>query len=142
LRGNAPVPKSEETAPVHRDFYDKQVLIGEKRVTLVDVDTLAWGDPALDLGNFLAHLYLRSRQHPEHQNDWRRARSVFVEEYRTVQTSAGDAEAVWQRVGWWETSALLRLAGLYSLRPRWKELAGPLLERAVANLEGKGDEND
>lgn len=47
------------TAPevgLHRDFYQDQVLVGADRVWLVDLDLHARGDPAIDLGNFLAHL--------------------------------------------------------------------------------------
>lgn len=40
---------------LHRDFYPDQVLVG-RRIGLVDVDCHAFGDPALDLGNFIAHL--------------------------------------------------------------------------------------
>lgn len=41
---------------LHRDFYQDQVLIGAETVYLVDLDLHARGDPAIDLGNFLAHL--------------------------------------------------------------------------------------
>jgi aminoglycoside phosphotransferase len=42
---------------IHRDFHDGQVLIDDRgRVGVLDFDTLALGDPALDLGNAAAHL--------------------------------------------------------------------------------------
>ena len=41
---------------IHRDFYPDQVLIDNGRVWLLDLDLYANGDPAIDLGNFLAHL--------------------------------------------------------------------------------------
>lgn len=44
-------------AGIHRDFHPAQVLIdAARRVHLVDFDLYAEGDPALDAGNFLAHL--------------------------------------------------------------------------------------
>lgn len=43
-------------ALVHRDFYHDQVLVDGDRVVLVDLDLVAAGDPALDVGNFVAHL--------------------------------------------------------------------------------------
>lgn len=53
-------------ALLHRDLHDKQLLVaghGEgTSVGMLDVDTLGTGDPALDLGNLLAHLDLRVRQ--------------------------------------------------------------------------------
>lgn len=47
---------------LHRDLHDKQVLIDGEDVGMLDVDTLGMGDPALDLGNLLAHLDLRAHQ--------------------------------------------------------------------------------
>ena len=44
------------TASVHRDFYPDQVLVAGDGVYLLDFDLYAEGDPALDVGNFLAHL--------------------------------------------------------------------------------------
>lgn len=43
---------------VHRDFHDRQVLIDGHRVSVIDFDTLCHADPAIDVGNFLAHLEL------------------------------------------------------------------------------------
>lgn len=49
------------TAPVqpvliHRDFYQEQVLVTENKISLLDFDLASMGDPAVDLGNFIAHL--------------------------------------------------------------------------------------
>jgi hypothetical protein len=41
--------------PIHRDFYPDQVLIEGDRVWLTDLDLYSAGDPALDVGNFIAH---------------------------------------------------------------------------------------
>ena len=41
---------------VHRDFYHDQVIADGDVCRLVDLDLVAVGDPALDIGNFLAHL--------------------------------------------------------------------------------------
>lgn len=49
---------------IHRDFYFDQVLVDGDRIVLLDFDLFALGDPALDVGNFIAHLEeyaLRSR---------------------------------------------------------------------------------
>jgi Ser/Thr protein kinase RdoA (MazF antagonist) len=42
----------------HGDFTPAQVLLDDSAVGIVDLDTLCWADPALDLGRFLAHLEL------------------------------------------------------------------------------------
>lgn len=45
------------TSGIHRDFYPDQVLVGEDgRLFLLDLDLYSEGDPALDAGNFLAHV--------------------------------------------------------------------------------------
>lgn len=41
---------------VHRDFYHDQIMFSGQATFLVDLDLLAVGHPALDVGNFLAHL--------------------------------------------------------------------------------------
>lgn len=41
--------------PIHRDFYPDQILVDRDRLWLVDLDLLCQGDPALDIGNFIAH---------------------------------------------------------------------------------------
>lgn len=42
---------------VHRDLYEKQVMVGE-RIGLIDLDDAALGPPELDLGNLLGHIDL------------------------------------------------------------------------------------
>jgi hypothetical protein len=42
----------------HGDFTPSQVLLDGSGTAVVDLDTLCWADPALDLGRFLAHLEL------------------------------------------------------------------------------------
>jgi aminoglycoside phosphotransferase (APT) family kinase protein len=41
---------------IHRDFYFDQVIVDGDRIWIVDLDLYALGDPAIDIGNFLAHL--------------------------------------------------------------------------------------
>jgi hypothetical protein len=41
---------------VHRDFYHDQVIVDGDRIWLLDLDLAAEGDPAVDAGNFTAHL--------------------------------------------------------------------------------------
>ena len=56
--GNATAPPSQVRG-IHRDFYADQVLVDEAdahRLYLLDLDLYCHGDPALDAGNFIAHL--------------------------------------------------------------------------------------
>lgn len=43
--------------PLHGDFYADQVLVGANYATLLDLDNARWGEPAADLGAFVAHLW-------------------------------------------------------------------------------------
>lgn len=136
LETRAPAVAEKETVPVHRDFYDKQLLVGANRITLLDTDTLALGDPAVDVGNFLAHLVLRGKQNALSEKTTGEARANFLEAYRSGQ-QVGMSEAFQKRTVWWEAATLLRLACLYSLRPRWRKLALPLLEQSEKTLRGE-----
>jgi len=42
--------------PVHGDFYDKQAIVNNGKVKLIDLDAACLGNPMLDLGNYIAHL--------------------------------------------------------------------------------------
>ncbi len=45
---------------LHRDFFDKQVVVdADGRPGLLDFDTLAAGEAAVDVANMLVHLELR-----------------------------------------------------------------------------------
>lgn len=52
----ARVPAPPEWRPIHRDFYSDQVIVDRSRLYLLDFDLLCYGDPALDIGNFLGHV--------------------------------------------------------------------------------------
>jgi thiamine kinase-like enzyme len=44
------------TCGIHRDFYSDQVILRKRRIYVIDFDLYCQGDPALDIGNFTAHL--------------------------------------------------------------------------------------
>lgn len=111
-------PGPVRTGLLHRDLHDQQVLIdaGGRRAGLLDLDTAAWGEPALDIGNVLAHLDLRVRQ--DLLTPWR-ARAA-----RTAFLGALEPDRVTRsRVDAYLTAARLRLCAVYALRPRWRSLA-------------------
>ncbi|MBD2296773.1 phosphotransferase [Anabaena sphaerica FACHB-251] len=41
---------------IHRDFYPDQVIVNNQRLYLIDLDLYCQGNPALDIGNFIAHI--------------------------------------------------------------------------------------
>lgn len=74
---------SPPTTGIHRDFYSDQVLVDGDRLWLVDLDLYCQGHPALDIGNFIAHLTeqsLRQTGDPEAMIDQEIAlQKAFVE---------------------------------------------------------------
>ncbi len=60
---------------LHRDFHVGQLFYGQGRVWVIDWDLAAYGDPALDVGNFLQNLIkYMGTQAPK-------AREAFIEGY-------------------------------------------------------------
>jgi hypothetical protein len=53
LAGRLPVGS---VTGIHRDFHPAQLILEGDRLHLLDLDLYAYGDPALDIGNFAAHL--------------------------------------------------------------------------------------
>ncbi len=43
-------------APIHRDFYPDNVLVGKDSLYLLDLDLYCMGAPSLDAGNFIGHV--------------------------------------------------------------------------------------
>lgn len=50
--------KTPEFSPcgIHRDFYGDQIMVDGDRLYLIDLDLYCLGNPALDIGNFIAHI--------------------------------------------------------------------------------------
>jgi Phosphotransferase enzyme family len=116
--------------PSHRDFYDKQVLLAEGGATLIDFDTFCMADPALDVGNFLAHLELARLQGVMPGDG---LADGFLEGYRRTAGRLPGAT----RLAAFEAGSLLRLACLYALSTRWRTLAVPLLGACSATLRAR-----
>ena len=128
LHPERPVPLT----PAHRDLHDKQIFLdGGPSVGLLDFDTLAAAEPALDLANLLVHLELRAMQ-GDCDAGWARRMAEGVldgygrDSYREDRLSAyADATRV-------------RLACVYAFRPRWSGVSEALLARVGANVPGTG----
>jgi len=118
------VPEAPALGVLHRDLHDKQLLIDDAgRVGMIDVDTLAVGERALDVANLLVHLELREAQRLLAPGLAAAARAGFL-----AGVGAGDLPA--DRVSAYERATRLRLAGVYAFRPRWRAVASDLLHRA------------
>ncbi|WP_053203457.1 phosphotransferase [Jiangella muralis] len=109
---------------LHRDLHDKQaVLQPGGRLGLLDLDTVAAGERALDVANVLVHLELRVAQEALTPSLARSARSAFL-------AGLDPDDATLARAPAYERATRLRLAGVYAFRPRWRELSRTLLAAA------------
>ena len=104
-------PPPPRLALVHRDLHDKQIVLAAHRpVGLLDLDLAAYGDPALDLANLLAHLDLRFRQGRCSQRRATLCAEALLEGY-------SPDPALVRRLAPYLAITRLRLAGVYSFRP-------------------------
>jgi ABC-type transport system involved in Fe-S cluster assembly fused permease/ATPase subunit len=62
-------PSALDVVLSHGDFTPSQVLLDGASAAVVDLDTLCWADPSLDLGRFLAQLHLLARKHDPESAD-------------------------------------------------------------------------
>ncbi|HEV2068653.1 MAG TPA: phosphotransferase [Acidimicrobiales bacterium] len=106
---------------VHRDLHDKQILVVDgDDAGLLDLDTLAVGDPALDVANLLVHLELRMLQGQCRSDVAGVAGDAFLDGYRPDRDLRGRIEA-------YAAATRLRLACVYAFRPCWQDVAARLL---------------
>ena len=110
-------------ALLHRDLHDKQIFVEPcGSIALLDFDTLATGEPALDVANMLAHFELRAIQRCCSKSGAARAADAFMIAY-------DPGNGVRQRIPAYLDAARLRLACLYAYRPRWPEVPDALIAR-------------
>lgn len=109
---------------IHGDFHDKQVIVGdEDGIGLLDFDTLATGEAALDVANAIIHFELRALQGLCAPSQSSEASQAFLDGY-------GASSEVRRRLQPYADGTRLRLACLYAFRPRWRDqLPGELLQR-------------
>ena len=94
----------------HGDFTPSQVLLDNDMAAVVDMDTLCWADPALDVGRYMAHLDVLATKLSGHD-----ARplvddlgTAFVESYSAA--APATAAGVVDRVGFYRALTLTRTA--------------------------------
>ncbi len=114
-------------APIHRDFHERQIICKGGSATLIDFDTLRLGDPAQDLGNFLAHLRFADLKSGSKDGACAEA---FLDGYR--RTMRRGLETGLGNIANHMRATLLRLALINWFSERNRHLVDPLLEEVVA----------
>jgi len=133
------VPRPAEHT-VHLDFYPEQVMVSAGKVVLLDADDAADGDPAVDLGNFVAHLALRRMQFPDRTSGCENARKLFLDTYARHRPDSIEPQSLGERLRFYEAATLLRLAGVYSMREKWAATLPPRLLDACTGVLNNGKE--
>jgi len=119
----------DESALVHRDLHDKQlVLDGDAPVGLLDLDLATRGHPAVDLANLLVHLELRVLQGICPPARAAEAASALLEGYAPDPATRDSIRA-------YAASTRLRLAGVYAFRPATSGLVAHLLNSVTDNRQ-------
>jgi len=124
----ATVP-SPTPCPIHRDFYADQVVVDADRLWLLDFDLFCAGDPALDAGNFVAHLTEQAlREHGD-------ARALKAVESAFEEAFVADAgEGSRRSVDVYATLTLARHVQLSSVIPGREHLTLAVLELCEERL--------
>lgn len=119
---------------VHCDFYDKQIIVNGNAIAFLDFDSFSIGDPAIDIGNFLAHLALRGIQKTGNPKHYNRIKKCFLAAY----TNNNNEVDLFKRIELYLLSSLLRLSCVYMLRSKGKVLIYSILKETEKILQ-KGE---
>ena len=98
-------------------------MTGDDEIGLIDFDTAARGEAALDVANLLVHLELRVLQGLLDAKVAAASADAFIDGYAAVPS----------RMQVYADAARLRLACVYAYRPRWSAVP-----RRMVDLIGRG----
>lgn len=126
---NLPMSGSWHPGVLHRDLHEKQLLVDTHTgsIGLLDFDTAAIGDPALDLANLGVHL------------DLHRAQGVLSPQLHALATTtvaevARDLDATPERLLAYRAATRARLVCVYAFRPQWRPLATKWAEDLIRDM--------
>jgi aminoglycoside phosphotransferase (APT) family kinase protein len=117
---------------VHRDLYAEQVRLVDGGVGFLDLDEASLGEPAIDLGNLVAHLEMADLQRDGSPGAGGALGGALVDAYRIRGAIDPGRLAVYR------AATLLRLASLARVAERsrsvlpWQELAARLIGMAAS----------
>jgi aminoglycoside phosphotransferase (APT) family kinase protein len=115
---------------IHRDFYHDHLISDGANVHIIDLDLFCLGDPAVDIGNYTAHLIelgLREQSDSDHYLNWRQ---LFEHQYRKY---VGDVSLGNVRI--YEMLSLMRLVEISDRIEARRSFTERLLGDCEARLE-------
>ena len=118
--------------PVHRDFYYSQILFDQQDTSLIDFDLFTVGDPAIDVANFIAHLYFLGLDRFGDLNALADEADRFLDAY-----SRGRLVDRWflERVAFYQAATFFRLLHVVAPRPGLQQHFYTLYNHAASCLE-------
>ncbi|MDO5617442.1 phosphotransferase [Kocuria sp.] len=127
--GAAPMAAGIPRGVVHRDLHEKQLLVdaATSRIGLLDFDTAAVGDPALDLANLGVHLDL-------HRDQGLLSPALHRVGHQAVGTVAQELKISAEHLRAYRAATRARLVCVYAFRPQWVGLARTWAEHLVREM--------
>jgi hypothetical protein len=119
---------------IHRDFYPGNMLWDGRRLCVLDLDWLSAGDPALDVGYFLAQIENLAYRRTGEPSSYADLAERFLDSYLdATQADPGP------RLRFYRAYTFLNLAAAAARRQgeRWQERLPALAELACAALDEK-----
>lgn len=123
--------RQEPPCGIHRDFYPDQILADGDRMYLMDLDLYSEGPPALDIGNFVAHLdehSLRRFGDPDHLAD---RKKIVMDRYLQISDKT-TREAILS----WATLSLVRHVAISRRLPERRPFTAALLDLCEERVFG------
>ena len=124
---------SRPVRSIHRDFYPDQIIAASGALVLLDLDLYSMGDPALDVGNFVAHLREQGLRELGDVRSYRDAEYAFVESYL-----ASSSETLLDEVEKWTHLSLLRHIEIAWRIEERRPTLGLLVESCERSAEALG----
>lgn len=110
-------PYQVNETPLHMDLKMGNLLISRDQAYLVDLDSVCLGDPLIDIGSFVANLYLNGLRAGSPVTEIDAVVGIFIGEYKSVVTSLIDD----QKLYWYIAAALIHEVLRRSLRQHESE---------------------
>ncbi len=126
------LPMLPTPTPIHRDYYYSQILFHNERMTIIDLDLFALGDPAIDVANFIAHLHFMGMDKLGGFNALAAEADLFLKCYTFFRKVD---ETFMERVAFYKAATFFRLLNVVAPRPGLQHLFDPLLTVTAVSLE-------
>ena len=107
-------------------------MVDRDRLTLIDFDLFALGDPAIDVANFVAHLYFLGLYKFNNLTYLAQEAAAFLAAYNRYRPLNADFH---QRLAFYEAATFFRLMNVVVSRSALVHCFEPLMEITAASLD-------